>query len=177
MKAPAVAILMMAMSFTSTAAIAASLDELPAITLAMEQEQQTIDLAAAIIRSQGDLQRYLQTTPDSSLHRLPASARQMFIDSLVFTPRGLGSYSYLPLQTLSVTEIHQILSLFGVQTSLEAIPGLRARTAAEHLMLRPMSRPGRPNSQCYMGDKGTYCRVTQGSVCPTSCEPFAIAGE
>lgn len=125
----AIAILMMAMSLTTTAN-AASDQELAAATLAMEQEQQTIDLAAAVIRSQSDLQNYLLTTTNSALHRVPASARQMFIDSLMFTPHGLGSYSYIPLQSLSVTEIHQILSLFGVQTSLEAIPGLRARSAA-----------------------------------------------
>lgn len=173
MKKRALTVLMIALAFASSTANASSDVELIGIKQVMEQEQQTIDLASAIIHSQSDLKHYLSTTHDSVLHTLPAHARQEFIDSLVFTPRGLGSYSYVPLKSLSVTEIHRILSLFGVQTSIESIPGLHAIDDAEQLMLRPMNRSSKPNSQCYMGDKKTYCRVTPGSICPVTCEPFA----
>ncbi|MDF2817527.1 MAG: hypothetical protein K0S73_1467 [Stenotrophomonas rhizophila] len=159
-------------SVSSSAAFAASDTELLGVKLMLEEEQQAIDLASAIIHSPQDLQQHLAANHASALNKLSPTALSAFIEGLVFTPRGLGSYNYLPLQTLSITDIHRILALFGVQTSMEAIPGLMPRNASEELMLRPMARPGRPNSQCYMGDKNTYCRATPSSVCPTSCEPF-----
>lgn len=159
--------------FASSAAYAAPETDVVATKRILEQEQQAIDVASAVIRSRHELNQFLTANHASPLHAMSSSAREQFFDSLVFTDRGLGSYSYEPLvSSLSVTEIHRILSLFGVQSSMEAIPGLHASNGAERLMLRAMERHARPNSQCYMGEKKTYCRATRGSICPSSCEPF-----
>lgn len=173
MKPAVKAVALLLLCFASNSAFAAPATDVVTTKRILEQEQQEIDVASAIISSRHQVNQFLTTNHASPLHALSSSAREQFLGSLVFTDRGLGSYSYEPLvSNLSVTEIHRILSLFGVQSSMEAIPGLHAANATERLMLRPMERHARPNSQCYMGEKKTYCRATRGSICPSSCEPF-----
>lgn len=67
------------------------------------------------LRSTAELNAYLKTTSSSPLDRLPAEARQRFVESLVFTVDGLASYRYADLQSLSATEVYQILRLFDVE--------------------------------------------------------------
>ncbi|MFC6841050.1 hypothetical protein [Xanthomonas theicola] len=58
-------------------------------------DQRLIDQLTAPIKSRADLRGYLAAVPaDSPLRRLTPGARKRFIDSLVFSPSGLASYSY-----------------------------------------------------------------------------------
>jgi hypothetical protein len=138
---------------------------------ALENDKRAIDLAAATIRSRAQLDQHLTTNLTSPMDRIPEAARRTFLDSLVFTDWGLGSYSYEPLAAnLSPTEIYQILSLFGVQSSIGAIPELVAQNPTERAMLRPLQYPDKRDAACYSGDQWTYCQVAKGAVCPLICD-------
>jgi hypothetical protein len=82
--------------------------------------------SAAIIDSRDDLNAYLHRAAPSPIDRLSPPARQRFLDSLVFGEGGLGSYSYADLEAeLSVSEIYDILSVFGVERTTSMITGAR----------------------------------------------------
>ncbi|WP_090450743.1 hypothetical protein [Dyella sp. OK004] len=90
-----------------------------------------IDVATALITSRDQLLTHLAATPTSPIYRLSPIARSNFIASLVFTPRGLGSYSYVDLAGLSVADAYSILSLFGAQSTINSIPGLSTTTTLD----------------------------------------------
>lgn len=133
------------------------------------------------------MQRYLSRTPEAPLNKLPDSAKRNFINSLLFTGKGLASYSYLPLADhLSATEIYQTLSLFGAQSSTGVIPKLKANTSVERsIMVRPMSdfceTPDSPLCETGGGTKTDYicssdpwdnkysCTYSFGDICTKSC--------
>ena len=141
-------------------------------------EQYAIDSATAPIRSRAALQHYLRVTPNSPLFKMSDAARSRFISKLVFTPRGLGSYSYLELENLSITDAYRILSLFGEQRSLRVIPGLTPTNSVEQSMLLvspspqtlgvvynyicqvPIQTPHAPPS---------FCEYDYGSACNDRC--------
>lgn len=92
-------------------------------------EQRELDQIAAPIRTRADLDDYLrQIPPRSPLFKLPEQARAEFIQSLVFTERGLASYRYVPLQQIDMADAYRILALFGVQSSLAVSSGIEAKT-------------------------------------------------
>ena len=68
------------------------------------------------IASKAALLEYMPRNSDSLLNKLPPLVLQHFIGSLVFTPKGLGSYSYLGLSPhLTAYAIARGLSLLGAQ--------------------------------------------------------------
>ncbi|HEX7840933.1 MAG TPA: hypothetical protein VF469_25825 [Kofleriaceae bacterium] len=71
----------------------------------------------AQIRSDGDLEVYLKATPNSPLDYMSPAMKQHFLNSLVFTERGLGSFTYKDLTNLPSEQVHQILSLFGAESA------------------------------------------------------------
>ncbi|HEX5340391.1 MAG TPA: hypothetical protein VFX47_05880 [Gammaproteobacteria bacterium] len=71
------------------------------------------------IRSEADLQRYMQTTPhgQSPLYLLPSGARKRFLSSLKFRQHGIGGFSFDDLQVyLTSAQIREVLALFGPDT-------------------------------------------------------------
>jgi len=90
-------------------------------------DQQLIDQEVAPIRSQAALRQYLRVMPAKSpLRLLSASSRERFLGSLVFSKKGLASYSYEELAAhLTAFEAYKVLALFGQQSSVKVIPGLR----------------------------------------------------
>lgn len=165
--------------------------ESPALTTtdALQQvflDQAEVDRVTAIIRSRADLKRYLANTPDAPLNKLPARIRHSFIERLTFTPRGLGSYSYSGLTDyLSTTDIYQTLSLFGVQKSVGAIPGLKRQNETDGLIAtlsfdnceyegsptcpdRPKTKTDHVCADDWLGD-GYKCHYSFGDVCTASC--------
>ena len=138
------------------------------------------------IASKAALLEYMSRNSDSPLNKLPPLVLQNFIDSLVFTPKGLGSYSYLGLSPhLTAYEIARVLSLFGAQETVANIPTLQFAPARQGLAVSPMSDVCEdPNSpMCEAGggktktdyvcsnDGGdTYsCNYSFGDICASSC--------
>jgi hypothetical protein len=142
---------------------------------AVADRQADIDLAVAPIRSRADLRAFLAQHRDSSLHRLKPDVRERFIDGLVFTEKGLASYSFLPIERLSVTEAYRLLSLFGVHGSIGGIRGLRPTNATERTMLEAgmslAAKPGWMDGICVINGPGPgRCEYLYGSNCSRACD-------
>ena len=133
-------------------------------------------LLIAPIRSSAELDLYLAQHRNSPLHQLRPDLRQRFIESFVFTKKGLASYSYLPLERLSVTEAYRLLSLFGVQSSIGGIRGLRATNASERTILEASStsiaaNPDWKDGICVIhGPAPGICHDRHGSNCSRACD-------
>lgn len=86
------------------------------------QEQPDVrrsDISLARIRSAEALDRYLRTHETSPLDALSERSRKLFVESLVFTDQGLGSYRYRELEAeLSPRQAFELLSLFGAQKTV-----------------------------------------------------------
>lgn len=104
-----------------------------------EQQERQIAYELAPVKSAADLQKFLAKGTDRTpLAALSPGARQRFLQSLVFTEKGLASFKYDDLRTeLTATQIYQVLSLFGAQRSTGTIPGLRVQSRADTLIAQP----------------------------------------
>lgn len=84
-----------------------------------QREGRRNDISLARIRSAADLDRYLRTHETSPLDALSEPSRKRFVESLVFTDQGLGSYRYRELEAeLSPRQAFELLSLFGAQKTV-----------------------------------------------------------
>lgn len=114
--------------------------KLPAIPDA-RLDQRILDRIAAPITNRAALDEYARSLPaQSPLMSLTKESRKEFLDSLVFTERGLASYQYVPLQKIDAADAYRILALFGVQGSLAAIPGVNASSVDGRLVRAAMSK-------------------------------------
>ncbi|MFB9112630.1 hypothetical protein QSH39_009635 [Xanthomonas arboricola pv. corylina] len=87
--------------------------------------QEEVDLATARIRSSKQFEAYLAATPSSVAFKLPPSVLNNFRRSMVFTERGLASFSYDGLTDyLNTKELYELLSMFGVPRTISSIPGV-----------------------------------------------------
>ncbi|MDP5211291.1 hypothetical protein [Microbulbifer sp. 2205BS26-8] len=85
------------------------------------------DILSAPIKNQEELENYLAITPieNSPLNALSEIERELFINSLVFTKRGLAGFDYSMLSYgPTATEVYNILALFGSQSTTPFLPGL-----------------------------------------------------
>jgi hypothetical protein len=101
-----------------------------------------IDNDMAMIRSEADLKSYLQSAPISRtpLGKLSLSAQRQFLASLTFNEKGLTGFNYRALpDELSVSEIYQVLSLFGMQRTTAMIPDARIETSVDAAIMRHIS--------------------------------------
>ena len=140
--------------------------------------QASIDLAIAPLRSMKDVRIHLRSTPASPLLALAPTQRREFINSLVFTQDGLGSYSYEALaHGPSVSEVYKVLALFGAQSEIAAIPGLPSpQNDIEVRMMQaslpsPMaSAPWGVNGICVINGPNGICVHRHGSLCSRACD-------
>lgn len=152
--------------------------------------QYEIDSASAPIKTMAELKDHLATNAHSPLQRLRPDARAAFLKSMVFTNYGLASYSFAPLQKLSVSDAYAVLSLFGEQRAIGRIPEMRARSSIEESMLL-MSQAARysplgegdppltpteplPHQACYVDSTNSppkiWCEPYPGSMCNPKCK-------
>ena len=169
--AAAVAVFAVVPAFSQEAANATAA---PATSDSITTEQQanpqrTIDLLTAPIRSQADLDAYLQQTPMavSPLRFLSPPDRQLFLSGLRFGNYGLGGLRYTDLEGLSATQAHEILALFGWQSTVQLIDGLRVATTLDKLI---MSTSSASPLLCYRGYYITTaspfsCYLVPGFLC------------
>ena len=182
--------LIVAISITLVGNAAASDSQITGISVANAVRnpeaisQQKMDIVTAAIRTRSQLQAYLATTPSSSIYKMSPSARSNFVASLVFTKNGLGSYSYIDLAGLSVRDAYSILSLFGAQSTIGSVPGLKANTALDRAIAERVSKEmARPNSSLipftdpardhictiYPNKPSGVCEYNYGSHCMDGC--------
>lgn len=152
--------------------------------------QYEIDSATAPIKSMAELKEHLRTSSRSPLHHLGPSARAAFLKSMVFTRYGLASYSFEPLQHLSVSDAYAVLSLFGEQRAVGSIPRMRASNSTEEAILL-LSQSGKysplgegdppnlpseplPNQACFVDSTNNppqiWCDFHPGAMCNPKCK-------
>ena len=131
-----------------------------------DQGQWVIDNndSSKTIQSARALEIYLQTTSNSPIHRLSAAAERRFLDSLVFTKNGLGSYGYYELEALSPSEAYAILRLFGMEDTTQLINEVPAGDP-DHRVLRQREVEEGKDLMC----DGSRCYVSPGNYCTRSC--------
>lgn len=93
-----------------------------------------LDTQIAPIKSREQLREYLIAHPgqDNPLFPLSDRAKKHFLDSLVFTERGLASFDAGSLErNLTVSQIYHVLSMFGLQRMAHTFNGARVETEAD----------------------------------------------
>lgn len=151
--------------------------------------QYEVDSESAQIKSMLELRRHLNSDTQSPLRKMSSSSLADFTKSMVFTSYGLASYSFVPLQELSVSDAYAVLSLFGEQRAIGKVPGLRAVSRIEESMLfmsgagsvTPMGEDDPPltpqepipHQACYVDSSRTpptWCAPHMGSMCNPRCK-------
>lgn len=126
----------------------------------------------APIKSETDLRRYqLENVHGGSpIRRLSKGAQERFLQSLVFTDSGLASFDYRDLRAeLTATQVHEVLSLFGVQRTTRSIPGLRVVNDADAAIVgarrvRASMMPSVDYDNYWCESRAT-CRPSTGGIC------------
>lgn len=121
------------------------------------------------IRSAEELSSYFQSTRNSPLDDLPPAAKQRFIDSLVFTRSGLGSYRYTELEGLTGTQVYQILSLFNAERTTAMVTKVPASSALGTAVMNEEG-PLLFDQYSYKCDSGN-CVSAINYICLSSCSP------
>ncbi|HEX6096537.1 MAG TPA: hypothetical protein VF432_09455 [Thermoanaerobaculia bacterium] len=144
--------------------------------VALERGRELAFLLAPIQTAE-DLDRYLaelQQNPEarSPLNLLSPAARERFLNSLVFTDRGLGGYHYGDLQAqLTASQIYRLLSLFGAQHTTPLLKGARIESRADQLIMEHEVAPD--NAPADYKDMECVSRATCGPhltyICMSSC--------
>ncbi len=107
----------------------------------IKDQGQELAFLLAPVKSKADLDQYqeqLRQNPEarSPLNLLSPAARDRFLNSLVFTDRGLGGYQYRDLQAqLTASQIYQLLSLFGAQHTTSLLKGARVESKADQIIM------------------------------------------
>jgi hypothetical protein len=98
---------------------------------AAPQAAAELDRATAQIRSRAQLDDYLAGNHASGnpLAALSPAARERFVASLQFGPKGVASAVTADLEDeLGAAQAYRVLALFGLQTALVGMPGLRVES-------------------------------------------------
>lgn len=159
------------LSSTAMATVSAS-DYTPHIGSPSAQEE--LDAIGAPITTRSQLDAYLAVTPDSPIHRLGDEKMDSFLRSLVFVPRGVGSYSTVELEGLSSTEVYRILALFGLQSTVGSVRHRRTIDASDHAIEAKVGwtlPPTRGGQACLVtpGGSSRICTPLDGSRCSYLC--------
>ncbi|KFN42588.1 hypothetical protein [Arenimonas oryziterrae] len=105
-----------------------------------EEQQREIAKLTAPIHSRATLRAYLRDhkLAASPLGRLSARRRRHFLSTLSFNESGITGYNYRDLEAeLTVTEIYQVLSLFGAQHTTRLVEDARVETDLDRMILSP----------------------------------------
>lgn len=103
-----------------------------------ELSQRELSNELAPIKSRAQLEAYARINRgvDSPLSALSPGAQKRFLQSLVFSERGLASFDYTDLRIeLTATQIYQLLRIFGLERSIGVIPNLRVLTPTDQLVI------------------------------------------
>jgi hypothetical protein len=142
--------------------------------IASPSAQEELDAIGAPITTRSQLDAYLAVTPDSPIHRLGDEKMNAFLRSLVFVPRGVGSYSTVELEGLPSTDVYRILALFGLQSTVGSVRHRRAIDASDRAIEARVGwvlPPTRAGQACLVtpGGSSHICTPLDGSRCSYLC--------
>lgn len=115
------------------------------------------------LRSRLELNTYLDRNRHTVLDQLGPGRKQAFLDSLVFTGKGVGSYSSVALEGLPSNVTRSVLSLFGLRsdvTPLQSAGSTGARRVSRSVSRRPP--PPRWGKMCIAFPGGDRFRCVPG---------------
>lgn len=155
---------------------AADIDRREMAVIEKAEAWQELAFLLAPIKTREDLDRYmeeLRQNPDakSPLNLLSSAARDRFVNSLVFTERGLGGYYYGDLQSqLTASQIYRLLSLFGAQHTTSFVRGARIESRADQLIMQSdaflRAAPDHENYECV---SRATCGPRTNYICTSNC--------
>ncbi len=136
----------------------------------IQQRLSESEEAAAPIKHESDLVRYLEQLPaQSPLKMLSEDALSSFIASLRFNEKGLTSLSTIELEReLTLTQAHDVLGLFGMQRAAAKLPIPAANNQEEDLLRRMQLRCDDHHDGYACAGPGT-CKTSSSSICTPSC--------
>ncbi|MCI2245672.1 hypothetical protein L3067_13770 [Xanthomonas sp. PPL568] len=141
-------------------------------------EQQKVIRKNAQIHSASGLSTYLAKNEpsDSPLNHLSPAARKRFLESLKFNENGVTSFYYADIESqLTSSQAYALLSLFGLQSTLQFMPKLRTTTDGDKEIMRAFgsgSTPGIPTPEDhndYWCSGRATCSRNIGSICTGNC--------
>ncbi len=132
-----------------------------------QAQQEQADMANAPVKSPSDLSTYeSEHVTSSPLNALSPMMKQLFVNSIRYNEKGVTTIRYDVLESLSPTQVYQILSLFGMQS---LTPSLNLRSASpldkQIMSLHPNLMPLKGY---YCEGKGT-CRQNASEACSDAC--------
>lgn len=111
-----------------------SLENLKAFIINQADIDRQLAWKIAPVKTEEDLYALLRT--ENPLDLLSPDAKERFIQSLVFRPTGLGSFYVTDLKAeLTVTEIYEVLALFGQQEFAKKMTTARVETNLDALLI------------------------------------------
>lgn len=119
----------------------------------------------APIRSASDLKTYLQSGKGDAFQALSERSLKLFVESLVFTERGLASYRFRELESeLTPRQAFELLSLFGVQKTVGYLRFPRASAAERDAIakLAPIFFDDHKGYRCF---PPATCVLTSDHIC------------
>lgn len=144
-------------------------------TLIDEQLVNRQALILEIVQSQApiqtveDLQLHLNN-PKSPINKLSVTAKERFVNSIVFTENGTGGFLHGPLLELSQGDIYRIAKLFGVQFELSILqPGTFDKGDKNTLTL--LGCDG--DQDCFSNGDDEVCVVLEAGG--RECKPLPLA--
>jgi hypothetical protein len=126
----------------------------------------------SVLRTMGEVRSHLAKNPSSPLYLLSPTDRAKFVDSLVFTGKGVGSFAVKPLKNVSPDDALSILSLFGLQAEAAQLTGRNDARLADRVAPLTVARPPRPiGKSCVAspGGKRGRCIEDPGYRCSHLC--------
>lgn len=122
--------------------------------------------SSIVLQSRTALDSYLESNAQTPLDVLSVGGRQRFLDSLVFSERGLAGYVYIDLKKeLTADQTSAILALFGVEGGAEVVaPTIRGGVGSSS---QPLLPPGSENDM-YCASRGS-CAPRLSWICTSNC--------
>jgi hypothetical protein len=150
-----------------------------------EKNRRQLALELAVIKTQADLVSLSESK--SALDLLSVSAKERFVNSVVFGDNGITGFSYTDLEAeLTPTQIYSVLKLFGAQHTVSKFEHARIESAADAMLLNsnleyikiptgnmPISNlsgtVSRADHKGYACTGRATCSESQGQICMSGC--------
>lgn len=147
------------------------------VVMADEQVKATqVAMKLAMIKSEGDLHRYISSSPRevSVFSAMSRADFDIFVSSLTFNDRGLTGFDPTSLRNISPSEVYKILSLFGMQSGTSKIGAVPNSDLDRDLNVAPLGIGGGDSSvidflEGYRCEGQHTCRESQRAACTSNC--------
>jgi hypothetical protein len=139
-------------------------------------DQQNLLRKTARIHSEIQLASFLSDTKNnhSPINLLSRSARGRFLESLRFNETGVTSFYYADIESeLSSSQAYELLSLFGIQSTLSFMGKIRIETTEDREIMSTYANTSpllmKDDHKEYWCSGSHTCSRSVGSICMSGC--------